>query len=42
MIINSIMALVLIYFAFRVDWIFLIGAVALMIINQKILIKKKK
>jgi hypothetical protein len=39
---NSTVALILIILSFTVDWLFLIGAVILMIINQKILIKNKK
>ncbi|MBU2612700.1 MAG: hypothetical protein KKB62_03195 [Nanoarchaeota archaeon] len=39
---NSIVALILIILSFTVDWLFLIGAVILMIVNQKILIKNKK
>ncbi len=37
----SIIALVFIFLAFRFDWLFLIGAVIIMIINQRELLKKK-
>lgn len=39
---NSVAALVLIILSFTIDWFFLIGAVILMLINQRILIKNKK
>ena len=41
-VLNSIFALVFIYLTFKVNWLFLIGAVALMLINQRILLKSKK
>jgi hypothetical protein len=37
----SIIALGFLYLTFLVDWIFIIGAVILMFINQKELMKKK-
>lgn len=37
----SILALICIALAFLVDWLFLIGAIILMILNQKELIKNK-
>ncbi|MCR4327317.1 MAG: hypothetical protein NUV46_01930 [Nanoarchaeota archaeon] len=37
---NSLIALTFVYLAFRIDWLFLIGAVVLMIVNQRILLKK--
>lgn len=40
-VLNSIIALILIYLAFKIDWLFLAGAVLLMIINQKLLLNKK-
>ena len=37
----SILALGFLVLAYFIDWLFLIGAVALVILNQKELIKKK-
>ena len=39
-VIYSILALGFIYLTFTVDWLFIIGAVILMILNQKSLMKK--
>ncbi|MDP3965928.1 MAG: hypothetical protein Q8Q04_00150 [archaeon] len=41
-VLNSVLALLFIFLAFKIDWLFLIGAVILMIINQKMLLKNKK
>ena len=41
-VILSIIALGCIFLAFKIDWLFLIPAVIIMLINQKELIKKKK
>ncbi|MBT4257787.1 hypothetical protein HOD88_01220 [archaeon] len=38
-VINSIVALIFIFLAFAVDWIFLAGAVILMLINKRELFK---
>ena len=38
----SIIALICVVLAFVIDWLFLIPAVIIMLINQKELIKKKK
>ena len=38
----SIIALICIVLAITIDWLFLVPAVIIMIINQKELIKKKK
>ena len=41
-VIFSILALIFLTLTFLVDWLFIIGAVVLMILNQKELMKKKK
>lgn len=41
-VIFSLIALVFLYLTFAVDWLFIIGAVILMILNQKELMKKKQ
>ena len=40
-ILYSLLALIFVVLSFAVDWIFIIGAVILMIINQRELMKKK-
>ena len=40
-ILYSLVALAFVVLSFAVDWLFIIGAVILMIINQKELMKKK-
>ena len=37
----SIFALVFLYLTFAIDWLFIIGAVIIIIINQRELMKKK-
>ncbi len=39
---NSILALVFVVLTFKVDWLFIIGAVILIYLNQKILMGKPK
>lgn len=41
-VILSIIALICIFLAIVIDWLFLIPAVIIMLINQKELLKKKK
>ena len=38
----SLLALIFIYLTFTVDWLFIIGAVVIMFLNQKELFGKKK
>jgi len=38
----SLVAIVFLYLAFVVDWLFIIGAVVIMFFNQKELMKNKK
>jgi hypothetical protein len=40
-ILYSLVALIFLYFSFTIDWLFIIGAVILMILNQKELFKNK-
>lgn len=40
-VVYSLIALVCIYLTFTINWIFLIGAIILMFLNQKELMKKK-
>ncbi|NCN51764.1 hypothetical protein GW931_02015 [archaeon] len=36
---NSVLALIFLYLSFKIDWIFIVGSVVLMYINQRMLFK---
>lgn len=38
---NSILALIFLGLSFKIDWLFIVGAVTLVFINQKLLKKEK-
>jgi hypothetical protein len=40
-VVYSLIALVFLYLTFTIDWLFIIGAVILMFLNQKELMKKR-